>query len=79
MFDWDTDSFMSAWDKKYVSTNVKAEARPYDRDLFLGLNSKLATSQPELRSYSHAIIVSADLQTTTIRPYTHEITNCRVQ
>ncbi|KAJ3456872.1 hypothetical protein MRS44_016895 [Fusarium solani] len=59
MFDWDTDSFMSAWDKKYVSTNVKAEARPYDRDFFLGLNSKLATSHPELQSYSHAIIAAA--------------------
>ncbi|UPK95280.1 hypothetical protein LCI18_006215 [Fusarium solani-melongenae] len=59
MFDWDTDSFMSAWDKKYVSTNVKAEARPYDSELFLGLNSKLATSHPELQSYSHAIIAAA--------------------
>lgn len=65
MFDWDTDPFMSSWDKKYVSTNVKAEARPYDSDLFLGLNSKLATSHPELQSYSHAIIVSADLLATT--------------
>ncbi|KAI8712944.1 hypothetical protein NCS52_01394100 [Fusarium sp. LHS14.1] len=59
MFDWDTDSFMSEWDKKYVFTNVKAEARAYDRDLFLGLNSKLATSHPELQSYSHAIIAAA--------------------
>ncbi|RSL89702.1 hypothetical protein CEP52_014815 [Fusarium oligoseptatum] len=59
MFDWETNSFMSEWDKKYVSTNVKADARQYERDLFLGLNSKLATSHPELQSYSHAIIAAA--------------------
>jgi hypothetical protein len=79
MFDWDTDSFMSGWDKKYVSTNVKAEARAYDRDLFLGLNSKLATSHPELQSYSHAIIVSTDCLTTTIQPYISETTDIGVQ
>lgn len=57
MFDWDTDSVMSEWDKKYVSTNVKAGSRKYDRDFLLGLNSKLATLHPELQSYGHAIIV----------------------
>ncbi|KAH6995535.1 hypothetical protein BKA56DRAFT_509245 [Ilyonectria sp. MPI-CAGE-AT-0026] len=59
MFDWDTDSAMSEWDKKYVSTNVKAGSRQYDRDLLLGLNSKLSTLHPELQSYSHAIIATA--------------------
>lgn len=57
MLDWNVDSFMSDWDAKYVSTNVKPEARKYDRDLFLGLNSNLATSHPELKTFSHAIIV----------------------
>ncbi|KAM0257899.1 hypothetical protein ACHAPA_011500 [Fusarium lateritium] len=59
MFDWNEDSFMSGWDAKYVSANVKPEARKYDRDLFLGLNSKLASSHPELKSFSHAIIAAA--------------------
>ncbi|KAM0231198.1 hypothetical protein ACHAP5_011138 [Fusarium lateritium] len=59
MFDWNEDSFMSGWDAKYVSANVKPEARKYDRDLFLELNSKLASSHPELKSFSHAIIAAA--------------------
>ncbi|KAH7230183.1 uncharacterized protein BKA55DRAFT_743405 [Fusarium redolens] len=59
MLDWNDDSFMSDWDAKYVSTNVKPEAQKYDRDLFLELNSKLATSHPELKSFSHAIIAAA--------------------
>ncbi|KAL6918563.1 hypothetical protein FSST1_010058 [Fusarium sambucinum] len=59
MLDWKDDSFMSDWDTKYVSTNVKPSARKYDRDLFLGLNSTLATSHPELKSFSHAIIAAA--------------------
>ncbi|KAF4999947.1 hypothetical protein FDECE_11349 [Fusarium decemcellulare] len=66
MFDWETDSFMSEWDRKYVSTNVKPEARQYDRDLFLELNSKLAASHPELQGYSHAIIVRLILATANI-------------
>ncbi|KAH6954791.1 hypothetical protein DER45DRAFT_646525 [Fusarium avenaceum] len=59
MLDWNEDSFMSDWDAKYVSTNVKPEARKYDRDFFLDLNSKLATSHPELKSFSHAIIAAS--------------------
>ncbi|KAF4962855.1 hypothetical protein FSARC_9098 [Fusarium sarcochroum] len=59
MFDWNEDSFMSDWDAKYVSTNVKPQARKYDRELFLNLNSKLAASHPELKSFSHAIIAAA--------------------
>jgi hypothetical protein len=57
MMDWDKDEFMSEWDKKYVSTNVKAGSRPYEKDFFLGLNSQFASSRPELQSYSFAIIV----------------------
>jgi hypothetical protein len=63
MLDWNEDSFMLDWDAKYVSTNVKPEARKYDRDFFLDLNSKLATSHPELKSVSHAIIVCLNLKT----------------
>ncbi|KAJ4252492.1 hypothetical protein NW762_011093 [Fusarium torreyae] len=59
MFDWNEDSFMSDWDAKYVSTNIKPEARKYDRDLFLDLNTKLIASHPELKSFSHAIIAAA--------------------
>jgi hypothetical protein len=66
MLDWNDDSFMSDWDAKYVSTNVKPEARKYDRDLFLELNSKLATSHPELKSFSHAIIVCQKLEMTNV-------------
>lgn len=57
MLDWNDDLFMSEWDAKYVSTNVKPQARKYDRGMFLELNSKLASSHPELKSCSHAIIV----------------------
>lgn len=57
MLDWNDDLFMSDWDAKYVSTNIKPQARKYDRGLFLELNSKLASSHPELKSLSHAIIV----------------------
>lgn len=57
MLDWNEDSFMSDWDAKYVSTNVKPGAPKYDRDFFMDLNSKLAASHPELKSFSHAIIV----------------------
>ena len=58
MLDWDNDTFMSEWDKTYVSTNVKPGMRPYDRGLFLKLNENLAHLHPELRSLSHALIVS---------------------
>ncbi|KAG5818318.1 hypothetical protein H9Q74_003027 [Fusarium xylarioides] len=58
MLDWNDDLFMSDWDAKYVSTNVKPQARKYDRGLFLELNSKLASSHPELKSFSHAIIAA---------------------
>lgn len=57
MTDWDQDAFLSEWDKKYVSTNVKAGSRPYDKDFFLALNSELANSRPELQNYGYAIIV----------------------
>lgn len=49
---------MSDWDEKYVSANVKAGSRPYDKNLFISLNSKLVASHPELGGFSHAIIVS---------------------
>ncbi|SCO91152.1 uncharacterized protein FRV6_15280 [Fusarium oxysporum] len=58
MLDWNDDLFMSDWDAKYVSTNIKPQARKYDRGLFLELNSKLASSHPELKSFSHAIIAA---------------------
>lgn len=56
MSKWEQDDFMSEWDKKYVSTNVRSGSRAYEPDLFLGLNKDLA-SQPELQHISHAIIV----------------------
>ncbi|KAF4417053.1 hypothetical protein FACUT_12485 [Fusarium acutatum] len=58
MLDWNDDLFMSDWDAKYVSTNLKPQARKYDRGLFLELNSKLASSHPELKSFNHAIIAA---------------------
>ncbi|KAG4435703.1 hypothetical protein IFR05_008815 [Cadophora sp. M221] len=59
MCDWDTDVTMSAWDAKYVSTNVKLGSRPYDKDFFLALNNELTSSSQELLSCSHAIIAVA--------------------
>ncbi|BCS30687.1 uncharacterized protein APUU_80990S [Aspergillus puulaauensis] len=54
--DWDQDNFMAEWDKKYVSTNVKAGSRSYDRDLFIALASHLASSHAELKDIASAVI-----------------------
>jgi hypothetical protein len=54
---WDTDEFMSQWDKKYVSTNVRHGSKPYDGGFFLGLESRLASSQPELKNIANTLIV----------------------
>lgn len=59
MANWNNDTFMSDWDNKYVSTNLKPGAALYNKDFFLGINSELASTQPELNSYSYAIIVRA--------------------
>ncbi|KAF2851665.1 hypothetical protein T440DRAFT_498203 [Plenodomus tracheiphilus IPT5] len=59
MADWSEDEFMSEWNKKYVSTNLKPGARPYSKELFLTINSDLVASQPELEGFSYAIIAAA--------------------
>jgi hypothetical protein len=59
MTNWNNDTFMSDWDKKYVSTNLKPGAALYNKDFFLGINSELTSTQPELNSYAYAIIVRA--------------------
>ncbi|KAF5250381.1 hypothetical protein FANTH_4414 [Fusarium anthophilum] len=59
MCDWDEDETMSAWDAKYVSTNVKPGAKPYDKDFFLNLDAKLAASSAELSVHSYAIVAIA--------------------
>ncbi|KAK7887870.1 hypothetical protein LTR67_009264 [Exophiala xenobiotica] len=59
MATWDKDEFMSQWDKKYVSTNVKPGSKSYDKDFFLGLESRLASSQAELRNIANTLIVAA--------------------
>ncbi|KAH9206047.1 hypothetical protein DL95DRAFT_469994 [Leptodontidium sp. 2 PMI_412] len=59
MADWNTDEFMSQWDKKYVSTNVKTGAQQYNKEFFLGLNSRLCSLRPELQCYSYALIAAA--------------------
>lgn len=61
MTDWNNNEFMSQWAQKYVSTNVKRGSKPYDKELFLGLDSKLRTERPELQGVSHAIIVCSKL------------------
>lgn len=48
---------MAAWDKKYVSTNVKAGSRSYDRDLFIGITSNLSSSHAKLKNIAYAVIV----------------------
>ncbi|PVH77024.1 hypothetical protein DL98DRAFT_639446 [Cadophora sp. DSE1049] len=59
MADWSTDKFMSQWDKKYVSTNLKPGAVRYDKEFFLHLNSRLVFLRPELEGYSYALIAAA--------------------
>ncbi|KAL2844355.1 hypothetical protein BJY01DRAFT_248181 [Aspergillus pseudoustus] len=56
MVNWDQDDFMAAWDQQYVSTNVMAGSCSYDRDLFIGIASKLASSHPELKNIADAVI-----------------------
>ena len=48
---------MSQWDKKYVSTNVKEGSQPYDKGAFLGFQSELVSSQPELKDVAYILIV----------------------
>jgi hypothetical protein len=57
MCDWARDGFMSSWDKRYVSTNVKAGSKAYDNDIFMGLNEELAVLGSGLEDISSAIIV----------------------
>jgi hypothetical protein len=57
MTEWEKDEFMSQWDKKYVSTNLKAGAKPYNRDLFQQLNQELVP-YPEIQDVSYTLIVS---------------------
>ena len=53
---WVQDPFMSSWDAKYVSTNLKDDAPPYDKAFFLALNDRL-NQQPELKDYAYTLIV----------------------
>lgn len=57
MTDWAQNDFMSQWDAKYVSTNLKSGSRVYDKGFFFSINSELA-AQPEVQPYSYAIVVS---------------------
>ena len=57
MGSWDQDEFMSQWDKRYVSTNVKLGSPAYDPAFFAGLNRDLLSSQSELENVSCALIV----------------------
>ncbi|KEF54720.1 uncharacterized protein A1O9_09162 [Exophiala aquamarina CBS 119918] len=59
MASWDTEEFMSQWDKKYVSTNVRPGSKAYDGRFLLGLESRLASSQPELKNIANTLIVAA--------------------
>lgn len=57
MATWETDEFMSQWDRKYVSTNLKPGSKPYDKDFFLDLESRLASSHAELKHIANTLIV----------------------
>jgi hypothetical protein len=57
MAEWEKDEFMSKWDKKYVSTNLKAGAKPYNGDLFRRLNQELVP-YPEIKDVAYTLIVS---------------------
>lgn len=57
MTDWDTNDFMSQWDQKYVSTNVRSGSNSYDKEFFFELKKELISTQPELPDISYAIIV----------------------
>ncbi|KAF9890069.1 hypothetical protein FE257_006749 [Aspergillus nanangensis] len=59
MTKWDENEFMSEWDRKYVSTNVKPGSPLYSTELLLGLHRELLTSQPQLKDVASAIIATA--------------------
>ncbi|KAJ9602188.1 hypothetical protein H2200_013308 [Cladophialophora chaetospira] len=59
MADWDSNEFMSSWDKKYVSTNLKPGSKPYSKDLFISLNSSLVSAQPTLKDLGYTLIAAA--------------------
>lgn len=58
MVDWAKDPFMRQWDQTYVSTNLKAGAKPYSSNRFLSYNSHLGQECPDIKKISFAIIVS---------------------
>jgi hypothetical protein len=69
MADWKTHEFMSQWDKKYVSTNLRPGSKPYEREFFLTLASDLATQHPELQNISPALIVRSSLSLGGLKYY----------
>jgi hypothetical protein len=57
MFHWEKDEFLSAWDKTYVSTNIKPGCNPFDVSTFTALKDQLDQAGPDLSPISACIIV----------------------
>jgi len=58
MADWDNDEFMSSWDKKYVSTNLKPGSKPYDKNFFHKLNAELVSTHSESTDLAYTLIAA---------------------
>jgi hypothetical protein len=57
---------MSSWDAKYVSTNLKDDAAPYDKALFLSINDRLV-QQPELSDYAYTLVVRLENNNASVK------------
>ncbi|KAJ6071581.1 hypothetical protein N7499_009595 [Penicillium canescens] len=58
MFDWENDVFLSTWDKKYVSTNLRPGSKDFDAESFKELQQEIDRSDVVGRIFDQ---VTADM------------------
>jgi hypothetical protein len=56
MFDWENDVFLSTWDKKYVSTNLRPGSKDFDAESFQELQEEIDRSG-NVTGVSYCILV----------------------
>jgi hypothetical protein len=57
MFDWENDVFLSAWDKKYVITNLRPGSNSFDAEMFTELRKEIDQSGANVSGVSCCILV----------------------
>jgi hypothetical protein len=56
MFDWENDVFLSTWDKKYVTTNLRPGSKDFDAESFKELQKEIDDSG-NVTGVSYCILV----------------------